>query len=52
MLQIENQLYDRQGKDITNYERSLPTPQSDLAQQLLKDPYNFDFMTFSLFGSR
>jgi len=45
VLQIESKLYDRQGKAITNYERSLPSPQSDLAQQLLKDPYNFDFLT-------
>ena len=45
MLQIESNLYDRQGKAITNYGQSLPAPQSDLAQQLLKDPYNFDFLT-------
>ena len=42
---IETQLYERQGKAITNFERVLPSPQSDLAQQLLKDPYNFDFLT-------
>lgn len=45
VLQIESDLYHRQGKAITNYEKSLPSPQSDLAQQLLKDPYNFDFLT-------
>ena len=45
ILQIESTLYDRQGKAITNYERSLPSPQSDLAQEILKDPYNFDFLT-------
>jgi predicted nuclease of restriction endonuclease-like (RecB) superfamily len=37
-------LYNREGKAITNFELRLPTPQSDLAQQLLKDPYNFDFL--------
>jgi predicted nuclease of restriction endonuclease-like (RecB) superfamily/ribosomal protein S25 len=41
---IETQLYDREGKAVTNFELRLPEPQSDLAQQLLKDPYNFDFL--------
>lgn len=45
VLQIESDLYSRQGKATTNFERTLPTPQSDLARQLLKDPYNFDFLT-------
>ena len=44
-LQIESGLYRRQGKAISNFEVALPKPQSDLAQQLLKDPYNFDFLT-------
>jgi predicted nuclease of restriction endonuclease-like (RecB) superfamily len=43
--QIESKLYQRQGKAVTNFERALPSPQSDLASQLLKDPYNFDFLT-------
>ena len=43
--QIESGLYARQGKAVTNFERSLPSPQSDLARQLLKDPYNFEFLT-------
>jgi predicted nuclease of restriction endonuclease-like (RecB) superfamily len=43
--QIETNLYVRQGKAITNFERTLPSPQSDLAQQVLKDPFNFDFLT-------
>jgi len=43
--QIESRLYERQGKAITNFERALPAPQSDLAHQLLKDPYNFEFLT-------
>ena len=43
--QIESKLYERQGKAITNFERTLPAPQSDLARSLLKDPYVFDFLT-------
>ena len=43
----ESDLYLRQGKAITNFQRTLPAPQSDLAQQLLKDPYNFDFLTLA-----
>jgi predicted nuclease of restriction endonuclease-like (RecB) superfamily len=35
----------RQGKALTNFGRTLPEPQSELAQQLIKDPYNFDFLT-------
>jgi predicted nuclease of restriction endonuclease-like (RecB) superfamily len=45
--QIESGLYHRQGKAITTFERTLPAPQSDLAQQLIKDPYTFDFLTLS-----
>lgn len=37
--QIENGLYRRQGRAITNFEHTLPSPQSELAQQILKDPY-------------
>ena len=47
VLQIESRLYRRQGKAITNFRATLPKTQSDLAQQLLKDPYNFDFLTLS-----
>jgi predicted nuclease of restriction endonuclease-like (RecB) superfamily len=43
--QIESKLFDRQGHALTNFDRTLPAPQSDLAQQLIKDPYNFDFLT-------
>ena len=42
--QIESHLYQRQGKAVTNFHQTLPAPQSDLAQQLLKDPYQFDFL--------
>lgn len=42
--QIESDLYGRQGRAITNFQSTLPKPQSELAQQILKDPYNFDFL--------
>jgi predicted nuclease of restriction endonuclease-like (RecB) superfamily len=42
---IESDLFKRQGKAITNFQLTLPKPDSDLAQQILKDPYNFDFLT-------
>jgi len=42
-LWIESNLYKRQGKAITNFKQTLPAPQSDLAEQTLKDPYNFSF---------
>ncbi len=45
--QVESGLYHRQGKATTNFEKTLPRPQSELAQQLLKDPYNFDFLSLS-----
>lgn len=44
-VQIESDLYGRQGKAISNFAKRLPAPQSDLAQQSLKDPYLFDFLT-------
>lgn len=44
-LQIESDLYQRLGGAINNFEQTLPQPQSDLARELLKDPYNFDFLT-------
>jgi predicted nuclease of restriction endonuclease-like (RecB) superfamily len=42
---IKSKLHRRQGKAITNFSRTLPAPQSDMAQQSLKDPYIFDFLT-------
>ena len=45
--QIESGLYHRDGKAISNFSKTLPAPQSDLAQQTLKDPYVFDFFTMS-----
>lgn len=41
---MENRLYQREGKAITNFQLTLPPPQSDLAQQTLKDPYSLDFL--------
>lgn len=46
-LQIGSRLHARQGKAVTNFERTLPALGSDLAQQLLKDPYHFDFLTLA-----
>lgn len=49
-MQIESGLYERQGlsgKKVTNYREHLPASQSDLAHEILKDPYNFDFLTIS-----
>jgi predicted nuclease of restriction endonuclease-like (RecB) superfamily len=43
--QISSDLYIRQGGAITNFAHTLPAPQSELAQQLLKDPYTFDFLS-------
>jgi len=42
---IDTKLFERQGAAPTNFERTLPPSQSDLAQQALKDPYVFDFLT-------
>ncbi len=42
--QMESGLYKRKGKALTNFEYTLPKPQSDLANELLKNPYNFDFL--------
>ncbi len=44
-LQIKSNLIERQGKSINNFENTLPKPLSDLANQTLKDPYIFDFLT-------
>ncbi len=43
--QIEARLYERQGRATTNFDLTLPPHQSDLAQQTLKDPYTFDFLS-------
>jgi predicted nuclease of restriction endonuclease-like (RecB) superfamily len=43
--QIDARLYERQGRALTNFSRTLPDEQSDLAHQILKDPYNFGFLS-------
>jgi predicted nuclease of restriction endonuclease-like (RecB) superfamily len=45
--QIESNLYQRQGKAISNFQATLPAPHSDLANQTLKDPYIFDFLSLT-----
>ncbi|MEM9006829.1 MAG: PDDEXK nuclease domain-containing protein [Cyanobacteria bacterium P01_F01_bin.86] len=44
---IDSGLYRKEQGAITNFEQTLPPLQSDLAHQILKDPYNFDFLTLS-----
>ena len=45
--QIESNLYEREGKAITNFENTLPPIQSDLAKEITKDPYIFDFVALT-----
>lgn len=45
--QIEGRLWQREGKAIHNFENTLPAPHSDLAAQVLKDPYVFDFLSLT-----
>jgi predicted nuclease of restriction endonuclease-like (RecB) superfamily len=40
--QIETGLYQRSGRAVTNFAKTLPPLQSDLAMQVMKDPYVFD----------
>ena len=42
---LDTDLYERQGKAITNFNKTLPQVQGDLAQEITKDPYNFDFLS-------
>ncbi len=42
---LDTNLYDRQGKAISNFKLSLPAEKSDLAQEITRDPYDFDFLT-------
>jgi predicted nuclease of restriction endonuclease-like (RecB) superfamily len=43
-VQIKNRLFERQGAALTNFERHLESSQANLATQILKDPYHFDFL--------
>ena len=45
VLQIEAEVYQQRDDAVNNFAQTLPSPQSDLAQQLIKDPYNFDFLS-------
>jgi predicted nuclease of restriction endonuclease-like (RecB) superfamily len=42
--QIESGLHRRRGQAVTNFDRALPAAQSELARELVKDPYHFDFL--------
>ena len=46
-IHIETRRLERGGQAITNFDASLPKPQSDLARESLKDPYRFDFLGLS-----
>jgi predicted nuclease of restriction endonuclease-like (RecB) superfamily len=45
--QIQTRLRERQGQAITNFGRTVPPTESDLAQQIRKDPYQFDFLSLA-----
>ena len=45
--QIETNLFNTQGKAVTNFKSTLPEIESDLANEILKDPYNFEFLSLS-----
>lgn len=45
MYHIESELYLRKGKSHNNFHARLPHPQSDLANELIKNPYNLDFLS-------
>lgn len=47
MRELESNLYERQGSALTNFDSRLPQIQGGLAQELLKDPYNFDFLSLA-----
>jgi predicted nuclease of restriction endonuclease-like (RecB) superfamily len=42
---LDTNLYETEGNSINNFSKLLPNPQSDLANQIIKDPYNFQFLT-------
>ena len=42
---LETHLYQSQGKAITNFARALPSPQGQIAQEILKSPYHLEFLT-------
>ena len=46
-IQIDTKLYERHGQAITNFDKTLPSPQAELAKETLKDPYIFDFLSMT-----
>jgi len=46
-MQLESKAHLRQGKALSNFAKTLLSTQSDLANELLKDPYCFDFLTLT-----
>lgn len=44
---IAGALFDREGKSLTNFSQTLPPAQSQMALEVLRDPYNFDFLTLT-----
>ena len=46
-IQLDTKLHERQGQAITNFDKTLPNSQAELAQEALKDPYIFDFLTMT-----
>ena len=44
---VDTDLYERNGKAITNFSTTMPSPDSSIAQDVLKDPYNFDFLALT-----
>jgi predicted nuclease of restriction endonuclease-like (RecB) superfamily len=44
---MQADLYSAQGKSVNNFSATLPEPQSDLANEMLKDPYKFDFIALT-----
>ena len=42
---LDTNLYEREGKAVSNFKNSLPVPQGDLAQEITRDPYSFNFLT-------
>ncbi len=44
---LDTNLYERQGKAVSNFKSALPAPRGELAQEITKDPYNFAFLTLT-----
>ncbi len=44
---LDTDLYEREGKAVSNFKENLPLPLGDLAQQIIKDPYNFNFLSLT-----